>query len=62
MNTDRLVLTLSGSIATSLAADPPRLYPQMVCAGMFVSEVILKFEFARMRSTKYCCGGYWLKN
>src|SRR5712692_5197615 len=39
-----------GKVATSLAADPPRLYPQMVCAGMFVSEVILKFEFARMRS------------
>src|SRR6266478_2116870 len=51
-----------GKVATSLAADPPRLYPQMVCAGMLVSEVILKFGFALMRSTKYFCGGYVLKN
>src|SRR5229473_3142887 len=51
-----------GKVATSLAADPPRLYPQMVCAGMFVSEVILKFELSRMRSTKYFCVGYWVKN
>src|SRR5712692_10133854 len=34
----------------------------MVCAGMFVSEVILKLLFARIRSTKNCCDGYWLKN
>src|SRR4051812_41449182 len=51
-----------GNVATSLAAEPPRLYPQMVCAGMFVSDVILKFELALMRSMKYFCGGYWLKN
>jgi hypothetical protein len=34
----------------------------MVCAGMFVSEVILKLALALMRCTKYCWGGYWLKN
>src|SRR5712692_6947482 len=51
-----------GKVPTSLAAEPPRLNPQMVCAGMLVSEVILKFGFALMRWTKYCCGGYWLKN
>src|SRR6266487_1337658 len=50
------------NVATSLLADPPRLYPHTVCAGMLVSEVILKFGLALMRCTKYCCGGYWLKN
>src|SRR5882724_12403294 len=29
---------------------------------MFVSDVILKFGLALMRSTKYFCVGYWLKN
>src|SRR5436309_14264584 len=29
---------------------------------MLVSEVILKFGLALMRSTKYFWGGYWLKN
>src|SRR6266508_724470 len=52
----------TGKVATSLGSDPPRLNPQMSCAGMFVSEVILKFGFALMRWTKYTCGGYWLKN
>src|SRR5215212_8931578 len=51
-----------GNVATSLAAEPPRLKPQMVCAGIFVSDVILKLLLALMRSMKYFCGGYWLKN
>src|SRR5437867_11776705 len=51
-----------GNVPTSLGSDPPRLNPQMSCAGMFVSDVILKFGLALMRSTKYFCGGYWLKN
>src|SRR5215212_2890512 len=51
-----------GNVATSVEAEPPRLKPQMVCAGMFVSEVKRKFVLARRRCTKYCCGAYWLKN
>src|SRR6267143_6846234 len=51
-----------GNVTTSLGSDPPRLNPQMSCAGMFGSDVILKFGLALMRSTKYFCVGYWLKN
>src|SRR5882672_12300653 len=51
-----------GKVPTSVEADPPRLNPQIFCAGMFVSEQIRKLLFALMRSTKYFCGGYWLKN
>src|SRR2546425_1384890 len=51
-----------GNVPTSLASAPPLLNPQMSCAGMFVSDVILKLGLALMRSTKYFCVGYWLKN
>src|SRR5437667_9896128 len=51
-----------GNVPTSLASAPPLLNAQMSCAGMFVSDVILKFGLALMRSTKYFCVGYWLKN
>src|SRR5260370_5446697 len=51
-----------GKVPISLAADPPRLNPQIVCAGMLVSDVIRKLGLARMRCTKNCCGGYTLKN
>src|SRR5260370_21326113 len=51
-----------GKVATSVEAEPAWLNPQMVWAGMFVSDVILKFVFARIGWIKYCWGGYWLKN